>query len=236
MNTTSSPLPLTARQDAQLDEYLKLLLHANDRFNLTAIVAPDEARQRHIVESLRLVPALDSVLPATQSETAMASRRHVLDLGSGGGLPGMVLAIARPDLNFILLEATEKKAMFLRETALQLELKHVSVECNRAELAAAPGSKWRESMDMVTARAVAPLPTLLELAVPFLKVDGVLLAVKGERANEELEQAKRALSLLYTECVRTERQPSATLLLLKKTKKTPALYPRRSGEPKKKPL
>lgn len=236
MNTPPLPTSLTARQGEQLDEYLGLLLQANDKFNLTAIVQPDEARERHINESLRLVPVLDSLLPPKHNEPTVGRRKQVLDLGSGGGLPGMVLAIARPDLDFTLLEATEKKAGFLRETIRLLGLNHVSVECSRAEIAAAPGAKWRASMDVVTARAVAALPTLLELAVPFLKVDGIFLAVKGERASEELEQAKRALALLHTECVGIERQPSATLLLLKKTQKTSATYPRRSGEPKRKPL
>jgi len=237
-----SPIPpLSPAQSAQLEGYLDRLLEANTKFNLTAIVDRKQAQDRHIVESLRHVSIINELLPerrqteASEAGTPLATRR-VLDLGSGGGLPGMVLAIARPDLRFVLLEATAKKARFLEETAQSLGLSNVKVKCERAELAAAPGTDLRESFDLVVARAVAALPTLLELAVPFLKVPGTLLAIKGEKYQEELTAAARACSILHVECTRILRHPTATVLLLTKNKRTAPLYPRRSGEPKKKPL
>lgn len=232
MSPTAPPTPaLTNEQQAQLESYLDALLVANEHFNLTAITDRTQAWERHVLESLRFAPALDSNLSPKTLDPA-----QVLDLGSGGGLPGMVLAIARPQFNFTLLEATAKKALFLEQTARALSLENVRVVCDRAELAAASDGALRGTFDLVVARAVAALPTLLELAVPFLKQQGTLIAIKGERAQDELDQAKRALSVLNCEWVAQERQPSATLLFFRKTGKTPPKYPRRPGEPKRNPL
>ena len=217
------PIELTPSQRAQLERFLQLLLEANSRFNLTALREPAVAWQRHVVESLRLVPLL-------------AEANNLIDVGSGGGLPGMVLAIARPELKVTLLESSAKKARFLAETSQALGLGNVVVDSRRAEQAAAPGEPLREHFDLATARAVAALPVFLELTVPFLRVGGRLLAVKGERATEELAAASNALGTLHMELENTERHPSATVLLLVKRDRTPKQYPRRAGEPERKPL
>ncbi len=228
----SPPLPqLNAEQELLLDGYLERLLSANSKFNLTAIRDPADARERHIVECLRFVSVLDELLPRKTKEHA-----KLLDVGSGGGLPGMVLAIARPDLRVALLESINKKASFLSDTARDLRLSHVQVHCARAEVAAAPGEPLREQFDIVSARAVAALPTLLELTVPFVKTGGHLLLVKGERYQEELDAADKAMQVLGTACIQTIRHPTATVLVFKKTKATSPRFPRRSGEPKRKPL
>ncbi len=233
---SAHPMPvLSSDQEDRIEAYLQRLLEMNKKFNLTAIVDPAEARERHIVECLRLVPLVDELLPPLTT-TDKSPERQVLDVGSGGGLPGMVLAIARPDLNFVLLESVAKKARFLDETKAALGLSNVTVLCDRAELSSAPQSKYRESFELVTARAVAALPTLLELVVPFAKPRGQLLLIKGERYREELDAAKNALRLLHCESRRTERHPTATILILDKLERTSKLYPRRSGEPKRKPL
>lgn len=214
---------LSSLQHEQLEGFFERLLETNRSFNLTALRDRDEAWQRHIVESLRLVPLLED--PKT-----------LLDVGSGGGLPGIVLAIAKPNVSVTLLEATAKKAHFLEETARLLRLQNLSVVCERAEEAAALGSTLRESFDLVSARAVAPLRTLLELTIPFLKIQGRLLAVKGQRAEEEVKEAARASRLLHCTLEERHRQPSATILLFRKQEATPSKYPRRSGEPKQHPL
>lgn len=233
--TCDQPLPsLAPAQQAQLETYLDLLLDANQKFNLTAITGREQAWERHIVECLRLAATVNSIIPSAQDLAGAPAR--ALDLGSGGGLPGMVLAITRPDIHFTLLEATAKKAHFLGDTAQRLGLSNVSVVSERAELAAAPGAELRAKFVLVTARAVAPLAVLLELAIPFLKVDGTLLAVKGERAQEELAGAERAVSLLHAEPTAQLRHPTATVMLFRKTAATPSHYPRRPGEPKRKPL
>jgi 16S rRNA (guanine527-N7)-methyltransferase len=210
-------------QREQFTRYVDELLLANQSFNLTAIRDRDDAWTRHIEESVRLVPFVGGA-------------KRLIDIGSGGGLPGMALAIARPDVEVTLLEATTKKARFLESTGAKLGLFNLRVVCERAEVAARSGAELREAFDMVSARAVAPLPTLLELTIPFLRVGGVLLSVKGMKADEEMRAAERAQKLLFTELSEQIRHPSATLLLFKKTAKTPSKYPRRSGEPKHNPL
>ena len=219
----SSEIALTPSQQTQLEQFLELLLEANSRFNLTALRERGVAWERHVLESLRLVPLLGEA-------------RSLLDLGSGGGLPGMVLAIARPELAVTLLEASTKKARFLADASRALGLQNVVVDCRRAEHAAAPREPLREHFDVVTARAVAALPVLLELSVPFVRVGGHILAVKGERASEELADAQAAMHALHVELEKSERHPSATVLVLVKRGATPGQFPRRSGEPGRKPL
>jgi 16S rRNA (guanine527-N7)-methyltransferase len=217
------PVAVTPAQRTQLERFLQLLLEANSRFNLTALRERDVAWERHVVESLRLVPLLGDI-------------RTLLDVGSGGGLPGLVLAIARPDTTVTLLESSKKKAQFLADTSEALGLTNVRVDCRRAEIAAAPGEPLRESFELVTARAVAALPVLLELTVPFVRVGGRVLAVKGERANEELAAAQRAQRALHVDLEKSERHPSATVLIFLKRSATPEQFPRRLGEPSRKPL
>lgn len=212
-----------ATQHQQLREYLERLLSENEKFNLTAISDPKDAWDRHVVENLRLLPLFESA-------------GNLIDVGSGGGLPGMVLAIARPKLAVTLLEATGKKARFLEQTARGLGVRNVNVVCERAETAGQAGSGLRERFDIVTARAVAPLRVLLELTMPFAKVQGTLVAVKGEQAATELEQAARALSVLGAVHEQSLRHPTATVLLFRKRSSTPVKYPRRPGEPKRSPL
>ena len=207
----------------KLAKYVDLLLESAQLFNLTAIVDPNEAWNRHVVESLRLLPLLG---PGSR----------LIDVGSGGGLPGLVLAIARPDLAVTLLEVTQKKARFLEQTGSALGLTNLQVVAERAEIAAARGSAHRESYDIATARAVAPLPVLAELTAPFAKVGGLILAIKGEKAAAELLAAANALWTQHVSHESTVRHPTATILLLRKRAETPSKYPRRAGEPKRNPL
>jgi 16S rRNA (guanine527-N7)-methyltransferase len=220
----SEPLSgLPKEQIDQLHGYLDALLRANKRINLTALRDWDEAMQRHIVESVRL-------------SNELPDARCLIDVGSGGGLPGMVLAIVKPGLKVTLLEATEKKARFLEETVHSLALPNVEIDCRRAEEAASLGSELREAFDVATARAVASLPTLLELTLPFVRTDGRLFAVKGERAAKELEASGPALSQLNSELERCVRHPSATIVVVKKLSPCPSKFPRKTGEPKRNPL
>lgn len=220
----SEPLSsLGPEQIALLRRYLGELLSANEQFNLTAVRDRDEAWDRHIVESVGLLPFLGS--PGS-----------LIDVGSGGGLPGFVLAICRPETRVTLLEATEKKSRFLEATARKLGMSNIEVVAERAETAAANAKPLRASFDIVTARAVAPLPTLLELTIPFLKVGGTLVAMKGQRAEEELDASKRALRVLSAKVREVKETASGTILLVDKTAETSPKYPRRAGEPKKSPL
>jgi 16S rRNA (guanine527-N7)-methyltransferase len=209
----------------QLAAYLQLLYDANQRMNLTAVRDPDEAWNRHLLDSLSLLPLVQAV-----------EAGRVLDLGSGGGLPGIPLAITMPQVHFMLLEATGKKATFLSDTASALGLDNIEVLDERAETIGEPGCVHRGAWDVVTARAVGPMNVLLELAVPLLVEGGLLLAIKGERAKAELAEASVAIRVLKSRVVETRRTSTGTIVVIEKIDRTPADYPRRPGEPKRQPI
>jgi len=209
----------------RLGRYLALLLEANRHFNLTAVKDPGEAWMKHICDSLTLVPFIVS-----------AGAHTVIDIGSGGGLPGAPLAIALPQMQFTLLEATGKKARFLQQTAAALDLSNVSVINDRAETIGRDREHHREHYDIVTARAVGRLPALVEIAAPLLRIGGHLLAIKGAKAAEEIADAKEALHRLHSRVVDTRRTATGTIIIIEKQRRSPKLYPRRPGEPGRAPL
>ncbi len=208
----------------RLADYLDRLLAANRAFNLTAITDPAEAWSKHVLDSLSLVPELRALAPGA----------GVVDVGSGGGLPGIPLALALPEQRFTLLEATGKKARFLAETARALGLDNVQVVAARAE-SFARGPE-RERFAAATARALSRLPVLLELTLPLVRVGGLSLAIKGEQAPAEIAEAQAALRLLAAEVESTRRTSTGVVVRVRKRGATPARYPRRPGEPKRAPL
>ncbi len=208
----------------RLGSYLAMLLDANTRFNLTAITDPDGAWVKHIFDSLTLLPYI-----------ASAQAMRVIDVGSGGGLPGVPLAMAMPAVQFTLLEATGKKAGFLDDVVGTLGLSNIEVINDRAEtLGRDP--HHREHYDVVVARAVGRLATLLELTVPLAAVGGHVLTIKGRGAAQEISDAKKALHLLHCQVVDTARTPTGTIVIIKKLRGTAKRHPRRPGEPKRSPL
>jgi 16S rRNA (guanine527-N7)-methyltransferase len=218
-------IALDASDVDRLARYLELLLDANTRFNLTAITDPGEAWTRHMLDSLTLVPLIVS-----------ADAKTVIDVGSGGGLPGIPLAIVLPGIQFTLLEATGKKARFLEETAAALGLSNIRVINDRAETVGQDHHQHREQYDIVIARAVGRLPVLLELTVPLAKVGGLVLAMKGAQAQAEIDEAKQALHLLHAHAIDTRPTATGVIVVIEKQRKTPRAYPRSPGEPKRSPL
>jgi 16S rRNA (guanine527-N7)-methyltransferase len=223
------------RDLAALGLYLAALLEFNTTTNLTAITDPPQAWRRHILDSLTLLPFLAD----------LPEHARVIDVGSGGGLPGIPLAITLPHLRFTLLEATAKKAEFLRAVVGFLRLSNTEVLAQRAEKAAHDrGAKHagtrtnarRENYDAVVARAVGRLATLAELTVPFAKIGGRVLLIKGQQADEELAEARNALHTLKAVHVQTHDTPTGRLVVLEKNSATPKTYPRADGEPKRAPL
>jgi 16S rRNA (guanine527-N7)-methyltransferase len=209
----------------QLGRYLALLLETNRQFNLTAITDPDEAWMRHILDSLTLLQVLAELPPGAR----------IVDVGSGGGLPGMVLAIVMPHLRFTLLEATGKKADFLRSAAAALGLANIDVVQQRAEKAG-HDPHHREQYDAAIARAVGPLAVIAELTIPLVKIESAAYLIKGQRADEELAAARQALYLLHAAHAGTLETPTNRIVVLTKSRKTPRAYPRREGDPKRAPL
>ncbi len=168
----------------------------------------------------------------------LGDARTVVDVGSGGGLPGLPLKLARPDLQVTLIEADGRKAAFLVRACAELGLRDVTVLDRRAEDAGRDG-RYREAFDVAVARAVAPLPVLVELCLPLVRVGGRLLAQKTE--SEDVHAAARAIELLGGAPPTVLRSPSAargsgTIVIVEKTRPTPDAYPRRAGVPARRPL
>jgi 16S rRNA (guanine527-N7)-methyltransferase len=216
---------------AQLAAYLDLLLDANTRMNLTAIKERDEAWRRHVIDSLTLLPGFEHVQPGAK----------VIDVGSGGGLPGVPLAIALPDNQFTLLEATGKKARFLEETARALNLNNVRVVNDRAETVG-QNRAHREQYDVAVCRAIGPMRELLEYTLPLVKLGGRVLAMKGPKAEQELEEAADAMATLGAGDVKVfDAYPegfgvNTVIVSLIKERPTPRQFPRLPGVPRHEPL
>ncbi len=164
--------------------------------------------------------------------------RTVVDVGSGGGLPGIPLKIARPDLEMTLIEADQAKAAFLVHACAELGLQGVAVVATRAE-EAGHDPRFREAFDVAVARALAPMPVLAELCLGLVRVGGRLLAQKTE--SEDLDAARNAVEIMGGALGSVHASPSAarrggTVVVINKVGPTPAGYPRRPGVPSRKPL
>jgi 16S rRNA (guanine527-N7)-methyltransferase len=212
-------------------QFVELLLAANQRLNLTRVVEPAALARLHLLDALAALPLLDAQAPRT-----------AVDLGSGGGVPGIPLALARPHIEWTLVDSVAKKADALRSFAAALGVRNVVVVAERAEtLGRSPAH--REHYDVVAARACAALPVLAELALPLLRVGGSLLAWKGplDETSDELRRGRAAAAQVGGGTPRL--LPTGvpvlgdhTFVLVPKAAATPARYPRRPGEPARRPL
>jgi 16S rRNA (guanine527-N7)-methyltransferase len=216
-------LTLTPRQLEAFSWYLDELLLWNARHNLTAVVDPGGIALKHFLDSLTLVPLLG---PDTAG--------RLIDVGTGAGFPGLPLRLACPTLRLTLVEATGKKADFCRHIVDGLGLKGVTVHHARAEdIARQPDQ--REAYDVAVARAVASLPVLLEYLLPLVRVEGRVLAQKGENARVEVQEATAALVLLGGRLLQLHpvELPGVAearyIVEIEKSAATPAAYPRRPG-------
>jgi len=213
----------------KLGLFLACLLDANTRANLTAVTDHDKAWDRHVLDSLSLLAVLAD-LPEGAS---------VIDVGTGGGLPGLPLAICAPHLKFTLLDATAKKIAFLDATISRLGLTNCTTLTARAEVAAhdigtradakgitkREGAK-REQFDAVVARAVGALKVLAEITVPFAKIGGTIALIKGAKAPQEIEEAQPVLHELKCVVDTIVPTPTGQIVVLGKRVATPRLFPR----------
>ncbi|MBP5617755.1 MAG: 16S rRNA (guanine(527)-N(7))-methyltransferase RsmG [Clostridia bacterium] len=213
---------------ARLDEYAARLVETNQKFNLTAVTEPSAIVTRHFADSATLLTAVTPPQGAS-----------LLDVGSGAGFPGLVVAILRPDLAVTLLDATGKKVAFLAETAAALGLTVTTLHARAEEAAVLP--QYRERFDFATARAVAELRLLGEYALGFVKVGGALVAMKGRLTSEETQAAAHCLTVMGAKeearrVLTLADGSERTLLTLRKVSQTPTGYPRPSAKMAKKPL
>lgn len=186
--------------DYQINQFLKyyeLLIEWNQFMNLTSITEYDEVMKKHFVDSLSLIKAFD-----------VSKNISLIDVGTGAGFPGLALKIAFPNLKVTLLDSLNKRIKFLDEVILQLGLTDVETVHGRAEDFAKPG-KLREKYDLCVSRAVANLTSLSEYCLPFIKVGGEFISYKSEKMNEEMESAKKAISILggkFDRCEELDRK------------------------------
>jgi len=233
-------LSLTSAQITAFQRYANQLLEWNQRFNLTAVTEPEQVEIRHFLDSLSCLLALRAV--SCESVPAWLSRSlRALDIGTGAGFPGLPLKIVWPNLRLTLLESRKKKVRFLEHIIDDLGLTTVNALHDRAEtLAHQP--QHREAYDLVLVRAVAETPVLLEYALPFCCRGGLVLAQKGEAAAAEAIASQRALALLGGELRRIVPieipglADTPRIMVVEKSARTPARYPRRPGMPRKRPL
>ncbi len=219
---------ITPQQQQLFDVYTDFLLAENEKYNLTAVRERDGVVGRHL---------FDSLAPLFLGELGSESL-DVIDVGTGGGLPGIPLSIAASHHQYTLLDSTEKKCAFLRAFLAQVDLP-VTVTWGRAEEWGAEA--YRERFDLAVSRAVAALPALCELVLPMVKVGGRFIAYKGEKGKEELAQAQSAIAVLGGKIQKIVEAPTsddspACLIIIEKIQPTPLKYPRAWGQIKKKPL
>lgn len=223
-------ITLTEQQQKKFFRYFELLVEWNQKINLTAITDLEEVYLKHFY---------DSIAPILQGHLKNESIR-LLDIGAGAGFPSLPMKIIFPQLDVTIIDSLNKRISFLELLAEELKLENVHFYHGRAE-DFAQNPKFRAQFDVVTARAVARMQILSELTIPFLKLNGRLIALKASNAGDELIEAKNALSLLFSKVIENidyhlPNGDPRNLTIVEKKKETPNKYPRKAGMPNKRPL
>ena len=217
--------------DVQADKfinYAELLKDWNTRINLTAIEEDKDIIIKHFIDSLTIAPYL------------IKGGLSIIDVGTGAGFPGIPLKIVIDNLKVTLLDSLDKRIKFLNEVINTTQLKDINAVHGRAEDFGA-NPEYREKFDISTARAVAALPVLLEYCLPFVKIGGTFIAMKGNNI-EELKDSKKALSILGGEIEEVKEislpfgEMRRNIITVRKLRQTPTKYPRKAGKPSKEPL
>ena len=224
---------LKAESIERLATYRTLIIEWSQRFNLTRVTDPDEIETKLFLDSLALAPML-------RAFQVHSNAMWIIDVGAGAGFPGLPLKIVMPEIKLVMIEATAKKVGFLNEVIESLDLNGAEALHGRAE-EIGHDDRYRGRFDVVMARAVARMPALLELCMPFCHVGGRGLFVKGVNIDEEVSDAQHAANLLGCSILGVERPDAEELsgtsfVLVQQKTKTHSRYPRRSGLPVKDPL
>lgn len=209
----------------QLYTYMECILESNNNINLTSITNPNEFIVKHFIDSLIISEYIDG--------------NKILDIGTGAGFPGIPLAINNPDKNFVLLDSVNKKLNVIRGTLPKISINNVDVIHSRAE-DLAHDNEYREQFDCVVSRAVANLTTLVEYMLPFVKVGGMIICLKGPNYEQELMDASKAIDILGGKVEKTLsfniEDNERNIIFIKKYKITPEKFPRGQGKPLKEPI
>lgn len=220
-------IELTKEQTEKYYNYMNLLLEWNEKINLTAIIDLKEIILKHFVDSLTIAKYIKD-------------DEKLIDVGTGAGFPGIPLSIVKENTDIVLLDSLNKRINFLEEVKENLKLENITTIHGRAE-EFGKNKKERETYDIATSRAVAPLNILLEYLLPLVKVGGKAICMKGSNI-EEIENAKNALEILGGKIEKIEEitLPNSdikrNIIIVKKVKNTPSKYPRKPGTPSKEPI
>ena len=226
--TKESNLNINREKALKFYNYMLLIQEWNKKINLTAITNPKEMIIKHFIDSLSIV-------------NEIKDNTKVIDIGTGAGFPGIPLKIYNDSLKITLLDSLNKRTIFLKDVVDKLRLKNVEIVHGRAE-DFAQNLNYREQYDVAVSRAVAPLNVLLEYLSPYVEVGGKVIAMKASNAIQEINDSKNALKELSStikNCKKLylpEENGERYIIIVEKNQKTPKMYPRKAGTPKKKPL
>ena len=228
-------IELDENQLRQFETYMNMVIEKNKVMNLTAITEPEEFSLIHFADSLSLIPAVSAAAPLTKENAS------VIDVGTGAGFPAIPLKIAFPNMELTLLDSLNKRVTFLDSVVEELGLKKVTTIHARAEEGGRQ-KNLRDNFDFVLSRAVANLSVLTEYCLPYAKVGGLFISYKSGDIEEELKEAKHAISVLggkledVIHFQLADTDINRSFVLIRKEKATPKAYPRKAGTAKKSPL
>ena len=223
---------LTDKQKQQFKLYFKMLIEVNEHVNLTRITEEDEVYLKHFY---------DSITPLFTFGAVFKDGATLCDVGAGAGFPSIPLKILKPGLKVTIVDSLQKRLNFLKDLISELGLTDVELGQGRAE-DVGPNKLYRERFDFLTARAVARMSVLSEYCLPLVKKGGYFVALKGPKAEDELDDGKKALEVLGGKLIKDEEltlpasEEERTLVLVQKVKSTPKKYPRQAGTPRRKPI
>ena len=221
-------IEINEEQIKSFEKYMNLLLEWNEKINLTAITQPDEVKLKHFVDSLTVLKYI-------------SDDDKVIDIGTGAGFPGIPLKIMKENTKITLLDSLNKRVNFLNIVIEKLNLKNIQAIHGRAE-EIARNKLYREQYDIAVSRAVANLSTLTEYMLPFVKVGGKCICMKGANIKEELEKAQNAIKELGGKIEKidnfflSDNDNERNIIIIRKVNETKQKYPRKAGTPSKEPL
>lgn len=223
----SDKMQIEVKNIEKFYKYMQLLLKWNEKINLTTIVEPEQIIVKHFLDSLTIKKYIED-------------EKNIIDIGTGAGFPGMPLAIEKNN-NVTLLDSLNKRINFLNDVKEKIGLENVVTVHSRAE-DAAKDKKYRECFDYAVSRAVAPMNVLLEYLLPFVKVGGKVICMKGPNVKEEMDNSEKVAKILGGKIEKVEEleipeiDMKRTVVIVKKIEKTSSKYPRKAGTPSKEPL